>query len=132
MLFTPWTNFGINAVSKLSKLNKEPITLRDIAKRKARSMGMGYPEPPKWISFCEEMLNLGYKVTVYEVDSTNSKYVRVYGAGDTSYQVRFSNHKPNRRRELAGDCDFFVGVTHTGTRTTGMAIQAVKDFFNAL
>jgi hypothetical protein len=118
-------------MGKIAKLKKELITRADIAKRKARAIGMGY-DIPKWLQFCEEMLDIGYKVTVYEVINTHSKYVRVYGAGDTSYQVRFSNHKPNRRRELAGDCDFFVGVTHTGTRTTRMAVEAVKEYFNAL
>lgn len=116
---------------QFKKLDKDPITMRDIAKRKARSLGMGY-EPQKWLLFCEEMLKSGYKVTVYEAQETFSKYIRVYGAGDTWYQVRFSNHKPNKGRELAGDCDFFVGVTHTGVRTTSMAIQATKDYFNQL
>lgn len=116
---------------KPKKLNGEFVTLRDIGKRKARFEGMGYP-PAQWMVFCEIMLKIGYKVAVKETHNTYSKYVRVYGPGDTFYQVRFSNHKPNRRRELNEDCDFFVGITHTGVRTTQMAIRAVQECFNAL
>lgn len=116
---------------KLQKLNGEEVTLRDIRKRMARHIGMGY-SPAQWLNFCEKMLVVGYKVTVKETPNTYSKYVRVYGPGDTYYQVRFSNHKPNFRREAKGDCDFFVGVTHTGVRTTQDAIRAVQDCFNAL
>ncbi len=116
---------------KPKKFNKQFVTFREIKQRMARAIGMGY-EPQKWLLFCEEMLKIGYKVSVYEVQNTYSKYVRVYGPGDTSYQVRFSNHKPSYRRELNGDCDFFVGVTHTGVRTTTMAVNAVKECFNAL
>jgi len=116
---------------KLQKFNGEAITLHDIGKRKARFEGMGYA-PAQWMVFCEKMLRIGYKVTVKETHNAHSKYVRVYGAGDTFYQVRFSNHLPNKRRELDEDCGFFVGVAHTGVRNTAMAIKAVGDFFNAL
>lgn len=116
----------------MKKLNGEFITARDVHKRKARSFGMGYAEPPKWIQFAEAMLKDGYKVAVKETGHTFSKYVTVHGAGDVTFKVRFSDHKPIKHRELEGDCDFFVGVTHTGVRTTTMAIEAVKEFFNAL
>lgn len=116
---------------KIQKFNGEEVTLRDIGKRRARLMGMGYPVS-QWLLFCELMLKDGYKVTVKETPHTKSKYVRVHGAGDTHYQVRFSDHKPNKGRELAGDCHFFVGYTHTGVRNTNMAITATKEYFNAL
>lgn len=119
-------------MAKLKKLTGEFITHEDIRRRKARSMGMGYPVPAQWVLFCEEMLKIGYAVSVKETLNTYSKYITVHGAGDTNFKVRFSDHKPNRRREINGDCDYFVGRTHTGARTTAMAVLAVKDFFNAL
>ena len=118
-------------MSKFKKLNGEFVTKDMLRKRRARLMGMGYP-PSQWILFCEEMLKIGYKVSVKETLSTHSKYIKVHGPGDTTYLVRFSNHKPNRFREINNHCDYFVGITHTGVRTMNMAISAVRDCFNAL
>lgn len=89
-----------------------------------------HPDYPKakWIEFCEEMLARGYKIQLYEARETFSKYVTVV-QGDKRFRVRFSNHRPHRTRELGGDCDFFVGVTHTGTRNTNDAIRATTAFF---
>ncbi len=94
-------------------------------------MGMGYA-PPKYLQFIEAMLIAGYKVSLHEAYETHSKYVTVHGGHDLQFKVRFSNHKPIYQREIAKDCDFFVGVTHTGTRTTAMAIAATKEYFCAL
>lgn len=82
----------------------------------------------KWIYFCEEMMRLGFTVELYEARQTKSKYCTVKRDGK-SYKVRFSDHKPIKQRELRNDCDFFVGVTHTGVRTTHDAIHAVCNFF---
>lgn len=118
-------------MARFTKFNGEAVTLRDIRKRAAHFEAMSYPLA-RWMLFCETMLNIGYKVSVKETPHTHSKYVKVHGPGDTDYLVRFSDHKPSRRRELNEDCDFFVGVTHTGTRTTAQAIRAVEACFNAL
>lgn len=90
----------------------------------------GFPKS-KWIYFCEEMLRLGFHLELYEARQTKSKYITVRQEGDwsRSYKVRFSDHKPIHYSEMAGDCDFFVGVTHTGTRNTHDAINAVCNFF---
>lgn len=73
----------------------------------------------------------GFHLELYEARQTKSKYITVRREGDwsRSYKVRFSDHKPIHYREMAGDCDFFVGVTHTGTRNTHDAINAVCNFF---
>ena len=82
----------------------------------------------KWMEFCEEMHSLGLKCSLYEARETRSKYITVIGK-DRSIKVRFSNHRPIKFRELRGDCDFFVGVTNTGVRTTRDAIAFVKAEF---
>lgn len=87
----------------------------------------GYPKA-LWIGFCEVLLENGYEVSLYEAKKTVSKYITVR-RGTKTFKVRFSNHKPIEARELAGDCDFFVGRTHTGTRTTEDALKAVHDHF---
>ena len=93
-------------------------------------IGNGQYAISKWIEFCLHFLDLGYKVTLTEAYNTVSKYVTVHGANDISYTVRFSNHKPNYGREVNGDCDFFVGVTHLGITTTSEAIRAAKEYLN--
>lgn len=107
----------------MRKIDYQYLTSRGDATVKA-----GYPLP-KWISFCREMLDLGLNVKLYEAKSTVSKYVYLK-RGKKEFKVRFSNHKPNKHKEKINDCDFFVGVTNTGVRTTDDAIKEVKRFFN--
>lgn len=95
--------------------------------RAQRSVSAGYAKQ-KWITFCEDLIGQGYKINLYEAKTTFSKYVTVMKGGK-EYKVRFSNHKPNRSKELGGDCDFFVGVTNTGVRTTDDAMEAVRKYF---
>lgn len=84
----------------------------------------------KWVEFCEAMLARGYKVQLYEARRTVSKYITVICPETlVPYKVRFSNHKPIKYREQAGDCDFFVGMTHLGVTTTEMAIKATFKYF---
>ena len=73
-------------------------------------------------------MRLGFTVELYEARQTKSKYCTVRHAGK-QFKVRFSDHKPIYRREMQGDCDFFVGHTHTGIRTTHDAANAVCNFF---
>lgn len=84
----------------------------------------------KYLLFCKGLVKLGLEVRLYEARKTNSKYV--YAIKDEKvFKVRFSDHKPNRLKEISNspDCDFFVGRTHTGVRHTGHAMKAVKEFF---
>jgi len=91
----------------------------------------------KWILFCDALLADGFDVAVYNA-GTKSKYVfvkkgRAYYPSkyrrSKTYTVRFGNHKPNRQKEEAGACDFFVGVTHLGVTRTEDAYVAVHKFF---
>lgn len=70
-----------------------------------------------------------YVVFLYEAKKTNSKYLTVT-YGNKKFTVRFSDHRPIRHRELAGDCDFFVGVTNTGVRDIVDAIEACLRYFD--
>lgn len=85
----------------------------------------------KWVEFCEEMLKKGFVLSLYEARRTVSKYITVKHPDDhsRSFKVRFSNHKPIKHKEQAGDCDFFVGITHLGVSTTDQAIKATLDYF---
>lgn len=111
-------------------VNKE-VTWQMLKALSSRYMGMGY-QKAKWIDFCEELLKRGYRVTLKEAMGMVSKYVTVHGINDDFYRVRFSNHKPNKKREEKGDCDFFVGVTHFGITNTGQAIHATLKHFGAI
>lgn len=78
----------------------------------------------KWIEFCEHLLNDGFELSLYEARQTVSKYITIRHSGKL-FKVRFSNHLPIRHKELAGDCDLFVGKSHTGTINTKTAILEV-------
>ena len=114
------------AQHKVRNIVVTPDFLEDRARR---SVSAGYAKQ-KWVIFCEAMLSRGYSMRIYEARKTFSKYITVYNSG-RSFKVRFSNHKPIRDREVSGDCDFFVGWTHTGVRTTDQAIAAVDEFFRS-
>jgi hypothetical protein len=109
------------------KARNVKVTQDFLDKRHAFSEARGYAKS-KWIVFCETLLAAGFHLTLYEARETLSKYVTV-SDGNERFLVRFSNHRPNKSRELAGDCDFFVGVTHTGVRTTDDALAAVSRHF---
>lgn len=83
----------------------------------------------KWIHFCETMLKAGFTVWLYEAKETRSKYITVADSQARKYLVRFSDHRPNKGREVACSCDFFVGRTHLGVTTTDQAIEATMRFF---
>ena len=84
----------------------------------------------RWISFCEECMDRGYKCYLYEARRTYSKYITVVDNNRREFKVRFSNHKPILWRERNQDCDFFVGVTNFKVTTTQDALRAVDEFFN--
>ncbi len=110
-------------------LNKNEIIIdSSFLEHRAKScVNKGFSKQ-KWISFCEVLLAKGFSIKLYEARETVSKYITVY-RNDKNYRVRFSNHKPSYNREKNRDCDFFVGVTHTGTRTTNDALKAIGDFY---
>lgn len=110
------------------KVKNMEITQAFLDHRAAHSVKKGYKKQ-RWVEFCETMLAEGLTVHLYEARKTFSKYLTV-SRGKRRFRVRYSNHRPNNAKELAGDCDFFVGVTNTGTRTTEDAIQAVFNFFD--
>lgn len=104
------------------------ITKEFLEFRAERSISAGYSKQ-KWVEFCEKLLEYNYELSLYEAKETVSKYVTVR-KHNKEFLVRFSNHKPNRSRESNGDCDFFVGRTHTGVRTTIDALNAVYNYFD--
>lgn len=111
------------------KADHTEVTTAFLQHREAFAKTLGF-EKQRWVHFCEVMLERGYRVTLYEAKQTVSKYVTVH-RGDKRFKVRFSNHKPIERRELAGDCDFFVGITNLRTTTTNQAIAAAIRYFEA-
>lgn len=115
---------------KSKKATNRRMTVEYLKNRAEGLIAAGFPKS-KWIYFCEEMMRLGFTVELYEARQTKSKYLTVRLPDDwsRSFKVRFSDHKPIYHRETAGDCDFFVGKTHTGVRNTHDAVNAVCNFF---
>lgn len=114
--------------NKSVKQRNRWLTLEYVRDRQGHLTNAGYP-PSKWLQFAEMFLELGYEVKMHEAQKGVSKYLKVKWGDLKTYQVRFSNHKPNKSREENGDCDFFVGRTHFGTTTTAQAIEATFEHF---
>lgn len=112
------------------KATNKKLTVEYLRNRAEGLVAAGFPKS-KWIHFCEEMMRLGFAVELYEARQTKSKYCTVFRPDNRreTFKVRFSDHKPIHQREMAGDCDYFVGHTHTGIRNTNDAINAVCNFF---
>jgi hypothetical protein len=106
------------------------IDKKFLKKRSDISIKNGY-SVQKWILFCQKLLDLGFEIDLYDSRRTVSKYVHVK-FGKYCYKVRFSNHKPNREKELTGDCDFFVGVTNKHVSTTKDAFISTIVYFKGL
>lgn len=95
----------------------------------------------KWVEFCEVMLSRGYRVSLAESKTTESKYVEVRESKNKKarrFVVRFSAHRPSHLKELAERPEklhghrgrFYVGKSHTGpAKSTADAIAAVEEFF---
>lgn len=93
-----------------------PVSKGFLKRRAEASIAQGFKKQ-KWIEFCELLLEKNLSVHIYEARTTKSKYIYVKRKGK-EVKIRFSDHKPNRHKELTNDCDFFVGRTNTGVRTT--------------
>jgi hypothetical protein len=109
------------------KCSNKKLDLKWLEKRASRAIQQGFSKQ-KWIEFSEKFCKEGYELTLYEARKTKSKYITLRRYGK-EFKVRFSDHMPSKVRELNGDCDFFVGRTHTGIRSTQDAIKATRKFF---
>lgn len=87
----------------------------------------------KWVEFCEHFFNYEHlEIFLTEAKTTNSKYLTLEYKNNgyiSLFTVRFSDHKPNIKREKQKDCDFFVGVTNLGVTNTKDAIIATQQWY---
>lgn len=109
------------------KASNKKIDQSFLEARVAYAEKLGFKKQ-KWVEFCEIMLKHGFHLELYEAKRTVSKYITVSNRIAT-FKVRFSNHAPIKTREVAGDCDFFVGKTHLGITNTSQAVEAVLKHF---
>jgi len=112
------------------KLALTEITQEKLDSYKPRYLKGGYPVP-KWIVFCEGALKLGFKVSLHRAHTTFSKYIFITGRDGATKKVRFSNHKAAYYKEVAGDCDYYVGVGHQGIITTEQLLDILKGVKSA-
>jgi len=114
----------------MRKAKNLKITQEFLDYRSNKAIQSGY-QKQKWVMFCEYYLQKQFDIYLYEAKETVSKYVTLKKNG-VECTVRFSNHRPSYKREMNGDCDFFVGVTHTGVRTARDAAIFVNRYFASI
>ncbi len=114
----------------MGKATNMRVSQQYLTTRANRTVAKGYTKP-RWIEFSETMISYGFRVYLYEARKTYSKYITLLhdSHNGKEFKVRYSDHKPIKRRELANDCDFFVGVTNIRTTNTDQAIEAVLEYF---
>jgi hypothetical protein len=115
---------------KFPRLRHANVTKSQLDARAEYSVSKGY-SVQKWIQFCRSMMDEGFRVNVYEAQTTFSKYIVITDPkGHRKFKVRFSNHRPNKRAESEEDSDFYVGVANNKTTTTEQAITATLSHMN--
>lgn len=114
-------------VNRYTKPGGDWVSPDYVERKEAQYASLPYPLP-KYVQFIKRALGAGLRVRLYDCPSTVSKYVTIIHHGKR-FKIRFSNHKPIFSREMKGDCDFFVGVTHTGVKTTDDAWTAMVKAF---
>lgn len=117
-------------MKKPKKLSNVKVTKQILEHRVNFSKNLGYSKQ-KWVEFCEVMMENEFQLYLYEARQTVSKYITV-SDGNKEFKVRFSNHAPIKAREVAGDCDFFVGRTHLGVTNTTQAIMETLKYFGRI
>ena len=118
-------------MSHSNKLTHARVDADELAYRKERAENGNY-DVPKWVLFCETLMQENFILHLYEARETFSKYITITHADapNIKYKVRFSNHPPRSDRERMKDCDFFVGKTHAGTYyNTTQALDSVRHYF---
>ncbi len=100
-----------NHISKYKTLSTEYLD-----SLKPSYTSQDYPIP-KWIIFSQTLIKDGWVVRLYRAKTTFSKYLFI-SRDKKMLKIRFSNHKANKLKELANDCDFYVGVGNKGVITT--------------
>jgi len=83
-----------------------------------------YPTP-KWLLFVQSLLLTGWIVGVHKAETTHSKYVYIR-KDKKRYKIRFSNHRPSKKKELYGDADFYVGISNLNVTTTEQVLQEIN------
>lgn len=108
----------------------KPFTRGHLIHARERRKKSEYPEP-KWIMFCETMLDEGMTLSIYESKTTVSKYIWV-SRGQLTVKVRFSNHRPNNVMQQVEDCDYYVGVSNGKVITTEQVIEKILSQFGRM
>ena len=106
------------------RIRLEQLTKEKLDKRKPFYEKNGY-SIPKWIFFCETLIDKGWDCNLYDAKATVSKYVYI-SKGKLNFKIRFSNHMPNKNKQQESDSDFYVGISHNGVITTEDLIKKIE------
>lgn len=99
------------------------LTIEYLERLKPAYLKKNFPVP-KWIVFSETLLRKGWKVKLYRAIHTYSKYLTITKR-DRKYKIRFSDHRPNLKKEIENDCDFFVGRSNNQIITTEQVLEKI-------
>lgn len=84
-------------------------------------------EKPKWVKFCEKLLNNKYVVFLTKA-RTNSVYLKVV-KNNKIIRIRYSDHCPKLDSWLSGFSDYFVGPEYLGMISENEMLNILKIRF---
>jgi hypothetical protein len=83
---------------------------------------------PRWVKFCEKLLDENYIVFIYIYETTGTVYITVV-KNNKMIKIRYSDHLPMLNRWLSGDVDYFVGPKFKGMLTDKEMLNILKIKF---
>ncbi len=83
---------------------------------------------PKWVRFCENLLNEGYTVLLYLAVNTESKYLTLI-KNNKMLKIRYSEHSPKLDNYIRGDIKFYIGPGDKGMYSEREVLNATRIYF---
>jgi len=85
---------------------------------------------PKWVLFCEELLNKGYVVVLYQSHKTNSKYITLI-KNNKMLKIRYADHVPNYTHYCNSEIKLYVGSPEKGMLSEGEVFRVAEIYFRS-
>lgn len=83
---------------------------------------------PKWVKFCEKLLDANYVVFLSYISKNKSAYMTIV-KNNKMVRLRYSDHQPKLGNYLYGKVDYYVGPEHRGMLNENEILNILKLVF---
>lgn len=85
-------------------------------------------EKPKWVEFCELLMNNNFNIFLYLPKKTNSVYLSIV-KNCKMLKIRCSDHAPNFKEWLKGEIDLCLGAKRKGMLSKSEVLDILNIYF---